>query len=206
MASLMGEVDLLGLDIFGKSAGHDALAGVLIGGGTSAIVERVANRSGKDGNLWGMLAGAATAAVLYHKVGKGAAMGAVAGAIFSSGLDWALSKIFGSSGTGLPMIQSLNGLGLPTIEYYDAPPLNGLGLPGIGPVPECYGAVPGTCYGAAQTAAAAHGVAGPQLGQAPPVDLLGEQTAQSNQLQLMGGPAVSGLSGMYGANLFGFGQ
>ena len=195
MASLLGEVDLLGLDAFGNNPGVDALYGTMIGGGISAIAEKIAVKSGKDGNFWGFAAGTASAAALYfHWKTRHAALGALAGAFFASGFDWLLGKLFGSTPTGLPTIERLNGLGLPQVEYLNG----GLGATGIFDVPPSYGTIPGV-YGPS-------GIAGTQFGQAPPIDLLGEQSPQAQQLQLMGGPTVSGLANAYGATLLGGGQ
>lgn len=210
MASLMGEVDLLGLDAFGNNPGMDALHGTLIGGGISYVVDKIATKSGKDGNVWGFGAGILASAALYwHWKTRHAALGALAGAFLASGADWLLGKLFGTKeGTaghlGLVQPVALNGLGL--VQPVDSPPVygaNNLGLVDVNNVPYAYG-VANNAYAAPPMAGlAGPGIAGPQLGQAPPVDLLGEPTAQSQQLQLLGGPAVSGLASAYGATLLG---
>lgn len=204
MASLMGEVDLLGLDAFGNNPGMDALHGTLIGGGISYVVDKLATKSGKDGNVWGFGAGLLTAGALYwHWKTRHAALGALAGAFLASGADWLMGKLFGTKeGTGLVQPVALNSpFGL--VQVQDSPPVYGanLGLPSISDVPYAYG-VAENAY-ASPPGVAPGGVAGPQLGQAPPVDLMGEATAQSQQLQLLGGPAISGLAASYGATLLG---
>lgn len=208
MASMLGEVDLLGLDAFGNNPGMDTLYGTAIGAGVTSLVKHV-----KPSGAWPFLAGAGATAALYLAGPKTrhASLGAALGTAISSGLlDGVLSRVLGmfgmgssaaTAGVGLPQLVDIGpasplrgSLGLPEVQY--TPPVYGtnLGLPGINQVPAAYGV---------WNAQMPSGVAGPQLGQAPPVDLLGQPTSQSQQLELMGGPTISGLSAHYGATLLG---
>jgi hypothetical protein len=191
--SLLGDVDLLGLNQFGENPGMNPLWGMVIGGSVSGITSTALSRTGgtasRHADLIGFLAGLASGGALYSmKSTRHAAFGAFAGAFFAAGLKWLEGILFGSpavtpkpvAGMGLPMINPLNGLGLPMINS-----LNGLGLPSISQNIPPQGAIPG--------------VAGPQVsGQfganMPPVNLLGQQMSA-------GGPQVSGLSARYGATL-----
>lgn len=206
MAKMLGQVDLLGLNAFGKNPGMNALYGTLIGGGTAGVTSVMLKRRGASNpDMKGFLAGLVVAGIMYAmKKTRHAALGAAAGAFLSSGLSWIAGKVLGVgtvapvAGMGLPQLQALNGLGVPQINY-----LNGsLGIPGIAPVPPTYGAVATTSAGG--FAGAGH--AGVSLSQSPPVDLLGRMTSQSQQANLLGSPSVSGLSAAYGATLFGGGR
>ncbi len=191
MASLRGNVDLLGLNSFGQPVGMNPLWGVGIGGGTSfatsMILSRTSGKMAAHADLIGFLAGLATGGVMYSmKSTRHAAFGAMFGAFFASGLKWLGGVLFGSpaktvAGMGYPMVNALNGLGLPMVNA-----LNGMGLPAISREPIPAGTIPG--------------VAGPQMsggiGSPPPVNLLGQRLGA-------GGPQVSGLSARYGATLLG---
>lgn len=200
MGRMLGEVDLLGLNQFGENPGISPIYGTLIGGGVASVAKVALARMGKPNpNFWGFVVGGLTAGGMYFagKMTRHAALGAAAGAFLAAGVDWLMGEMLNSgtptAGVGIPQIQYLNGpMGLPQVEY-----LNGagnLGLPGIAPVPPSYGTIPGV-YGA--------GVAGPQFGQSPPVDLLGQGGATQDQVQLLGGPTLSGLASAYGATLLG---
>jgi hypothetical protein len=194
MAELLGKVDLLGLNSFGKPVGMSPLWGMMIGGGVSGVTSMALSRTGKAGRapLFGFLAGLATSGIMYSmRSTRHAAFGAVAGAFFASGLKWLEGVLFGvpvivaapsqTHGVGLPMMQPLNGLGLPMMQ-----PLNGqFGLPSASNIVPPQGTIPG--------------VAGPQMSGGvgnPPVHLLGQQLHA-------GGPRISGLSARYGATLLG---
>lgn len=199
MAKMLGQVDLLGLNAFGRNAGMNALYGTLIGGGASGITALALKRRGASNpDMKGFLVGVVVSAALWSmKKTRHAAFGSLAGAFFASGLSWLASKFMGAgavSGMGLPQLQALNGLGVAQIQ-----PLNGFGIPGIAPVPPMYGG-----YGTTGLHGAGH--AGVSLSQSPPVDLLGRATAQTQQAALMGVPALSGLSSAYGATLLGGGR
>ena len=190
--TLLGDVDLLGLNKFGENPGMNPLWGIAIGGSASAITSTALSRMGsgaaaRHADLIGFLAGLATGGVMYSmKSTRHAALGAFAGAFFAAGLKWLGGILLGSpaakpvAGMGLPMVQPLNGLGLPMMQA-----LNGqMGLPSISNTIPPQGAIPG--------------VAGPQVsghfGSSPPVNLLGQQMSA-------GGPQISGLSARYGASL-----
>lgn len=206
---LLGEVDLLGLDVFGNPR-MDPVVGVGVGAAATSLVRHIAKANNAK---WGFVAGALATAILYWQPKtRGAAMGSAAGTVVASGLlDGVISKVLGvfgmgsgMAGMGLPQIgpamtaSPLFGLGLPSVSN-EAPVYGAhLGLPGINEVPHAYGVWNAPGGGMAGT-----GFAGPQIGQAPPVDLLGNPTAQSQQLELMGGPTISGLAAAYGATLLG---
>lgn len=203
MAKMLGQVDLLGLNAFGKNPGMNVLYGTLIGGtasaGTSILLKR---RGASNPDMKGFLIGLVVSAALYAmKKTRHAAFGSLAGAFFATGLSWLSSKVFGAgvspvAGMGLPTIQPLNGLGVPQIQYLNG----GLGLPGITQVPPAYGA-----YGTSPSNGAMSGMAGVSLSQSPPVDLLGQST-QSHQASLLGAPQLNGLASAYGATLLGGGR
>ena len=202
MAKMLGQVDLLGLNAFGKNPGMNALYGTLIGGGASGITSIMLKRRGASNpDFKGFLVGVVAAAVLWSmKKTRHSAFGALAGAFFASGLSWIAGKMMGAgatptAGMGLPQLQALNGLGVAQIQQ-----LNGLGIPGIAPVPPMYGG-----YSSVSGLSGA-GHAGVSLSQSPPVDLLGRATAASQQAALLGVPALSGLSSAYGATLLGGGR
>jgi hypothetical protein len=90
-----------------------------------------------------------------------------------------------NGGLGIPRVAALNGQG-------------GLGLATVAPQPQSVGTIPGV---------AGPAFAGAQLGSSrPPVQLLGNATSQSRQVQLLGGPQIHGLSSAYGATLLGGGR
>lgn len=202
---MLSKVDLLGLDQFANPSSE--LFGMAVGAAATSLVKQMSSpdKAGK----WGFVAGAASSAILFWRGKKSAGMGAIAGTLISSGLlDVVIGKVlsvFGmgnglSGGMGLPQIVDLGpgvhgSFGLPDVNSLAPVYGAGMGLPGIGPVP--------TAYGVWNAESAPSGVAGPQLGQHPPVDLLGRPSAQAQQLELMGGPVISGLSSHYGATLLG---
>ena len=112
------------------------------------------------------------------------------------------------AGLGIARVHALNGLGLrrqPGGHYLNdtgggmgiarVHALNGgLGLATIAAQPQSRGTIPGV-----------HGpsFAGMQLGARAPVSLLGTPSTRSNQISLMGGPQIHGLSSAYGATLLG---
>jgi hypothetical protein len=101
---------------------------------------------------------------------------------------------------GAATIEPLNGVVLESL----APGTRdvGLGARDVAYVPEAYGTIPGV-YGAGGVYGTP--IAGTQIGEAPPIDLMAPQNlpANSYQVELMGGPQLSGLSAHYGATLFG---
>jgi len=213
---MLGEVDLLGLDALGTNPGMDGLFGTMIGGGLTSLFKTILEKRGvSHAGFWGLGAGAGAAAYMYYRQGsRHAGLNAFLGSVLASGaIDFVLGKLAdmvglsaspateAPAGVGLPQVQYLQGLGLPQVEYLQGlglpqvEYLQGLGVPTVAPAPPSYGTMSGV-HGA--------GVAGPQLGDgAPPVDLLGQPTATSQQIELMGGPVVSGLAQHYGATLLG---
>jgi hypothetical protein len=91
--------------------------------------------------------------------------------------------------------QYLNGLGIARVHALNG--AGGLGLATVANQPQSRGTIPGV-----------HGpsFAGTQLGQRPPVNLFGNQTPQSAQVSLLGGPPVHGMGAAYGATLLGGGR
>lgn len=199
---MLGSVDLFGLNQFGQNPGISPIYGTLIGGGVAATASFAASKTKFAGkaNLIGFAAGTAAAGAMYANKGtRHAAIGAFAGAFLASGLPMLFRAISGG-GLGVAQVEYLSGLGVHNVEYLNG--AGGLGIPGIAPLPQVYGNVPG--------AVGQNGsMAGTQMGApnaSAPVDLLGTPTAQSNQVQLLGGPAISGLSAAYGATLLGGGR
>lgn len=86
----------------------------------------------------------------------------------------------------------LTGLGIPKVKY-----LNGLGIPSIAAQPQSRGTIPGVAGPSGPA------FAGTQMGARSPVNLLGGPSTRSNQISLMGGPQIHGLSAAYGATLLG---
>jgi hypothetical protein len=196
MSDFFGEVDLFGLDEFGIPF-IDGYGGIVLGLGISAFgpmaVRKIPNAfAQQNANLVAAVAGAAVGGILW-KTGRGLLGAQTAITAITAGVfNWIAAKAEGGlAGLGVPTVNYLNGLGLPQVEY-----LNGFGMASIENTPVAYGTIPGV-YGAQ--------VAGPQLSadNQPPVDLLGQPTAASQQVSLLGGPPVSGLASMYGATLFG---
>lgn len=197
-ASLLGSVDLFGLNAFGQSP-MSPVYGALIGGGAATVGAFAASKTAAaDKKEWiGLGAGLAAAGALYaNKKTRPAALGAAVGSFLAVGMPMLFKAVSGQA-LGVAQVEYLNGLGVPQINYLNGA---GLGLPGISMVPDAQGTIPGV-----------HGTsfAGPQIGSpgaSAPVDLLGAATAQSNQVSLLGGPTISNLSQAYGATLLGGGR
>lgn len=198
----VGEVDLFGLDEFGQQVGMNSAWGALIGAGLGTGTA-IAVRALAAAPTWkkysegvGFFVGAAASGLLMAFQGtRGAGWAALAATAATNGLRQ-LEVLFSPAalaGMGAAVIEPLNGV---VIE-----PLNGefgqFGVAEIEQVPRAYGTIPGV-YGPM-------GVAGPQLSQTPPIDLMdmGALPANSQQVALMGGPSLSGLGAYYGATLFG---
>jgi hypothetical protein len=154
---------------------------------------------------------------------KKAAFGAAVGAILGSGLAWMEKMLLGTvampgalvqpaidavkqtdvKGLGMARIHALNGLGIAKVHALNGLGLrrqpgghylNGLGIATIAPQPQSVGTIPGV---------AGPAFAGTQMGGKAPVSLLGAPSSRSNQVSLMGGPQIHGLSSAYGATLLG---
>jgi hypothetical protein len=225
---LLGEVNLLGLQAFGDNM--SPLWGTIIGGGvagvTSVTLGHVAGgKMAKNRELYGLLAGLGSAGIMFAMPStKKAAFGAVVGALLGSGLNWLEKALLGTVAMPAPLvapavdaaeagvagplgmarIHALNGLGLrrqPGGHYLNGlgitkvSALNGgLGITTIARQPQSVGTIPGV---------AGPSFAGTQLGRRAPVNLLGGASARSNQVSLLGGPQIHGLSAAYGATLLG---
>lgn len=219
---LLGEVNLLGLQAFGGDI--SPLWGTIIGGSVSGAASMALAHTKYAGRreLFSFLAGAGAAGVMLAMPStKKAAFGALVGAFFTSGLSLVEKFLFpaqvavaaipapGVTGIGMGMAKMnyLNGLGIPRMNY-----LNGLGIPSIAPQPQSVGTIPGVAgLGMRQQADGSYlngapSFAGTQLGQNAPVSLLGQPSSRSNQVSLMGGPQIHGLSAAYGATLLGSGR
>jgi hypothetical protein len=188
---LLGSVDLLGLNGLGENPGLNPIFGTLIGGGVTSVTSlalrhAASGKAAEYADAIGFAAGVAASLGMYGMKGtRHAAFASLAGAVFASGLR-ALEKMLSSpmNGVGIPMIEHL---GIPQITA-----LNGnFGMHQLGPIQQSWGTIPG--------------VAGTTFGlnNAPPVDLLGEQSPLQQQAVLLGGPQTSGMANHYGANLFG---
>ncbi len=233
---LMGDVNLLGLDDFGQNPGLSPITGALIGGGvaggTSILLGHMAGGTkAANREFYGFAAGIAAAAALWlsgPSRARHASWGAAVGAFLAEGLPWLEKKLLGTvqlpaataqtatavaqtasgtAGFGVPRIHALNGLGIPKVHALNGGLgmrrqagghyLNGLGLATVAPQPQSVGTIPGV-HGPA--------FAGTQLGRTAPVNLLGNPTAAGNQVALLGGPQIHGLSAAYGATLLGGGR
>lgn len=226
---LLGEVNLLGLNAFGGNM--SPLWGTIIGGGVAGVTSMTlghvsGGKMAKNRELYGLLAGLGSAGIMFAMPStKKAAFGAVVGAFLGSGLSYLEKALFGTvampaalvtpaveaakagvagpmgmarihalnGGLGIAKVHALNGgLGLrrqPGGHY-----LNGLGIATIAKQPQSVGTIPGV---------AGPSFAGTQLGRRAPVSLLGNPGARSNQVSLLGGPQIHGLSAAYGATLLG---
>ena len=196
---MLGSVDLFGLNAFGQNPGLSPIYGTLIGAGAASIGGFAAGKSASLASKkgWvGLAAGLAASGALYASTKtRHASLGAVVGTFVAAGLPMLFSAITGQSALGVSQVEYLNGLGVSQINY-----LNGLGLTSMSELPEAQGTIPGV---------AGQSFAGPQMGRpgsSAPVDLLGASTSQSNQVSLLGGPPISGLSTAYGATLLGGGR
>lgn len=218
MARALGKVELLGLNTFGGRL--NPFWGVLIGGGISGVTAVAARHSGNakvmdHAETIGLGVGLATSGVMAAmKSTRHAAVGSLVGTFFAVGISWLERTILGAAvvqgaaavpapaaaqavagmrgALGIPAMRSLNGLGIPNVNY-----LNGMGIPMAAERTVPAGTIPG--------------VAGNQLNanpgaSAPPVSLLGNQSAAGAHLLGMGGPSIHGLSAAYGATLLGGGR
>jgi hypothetical protein len=192
---MMKGINLLGLGEFGLS-GLNPAYGAAIGGGIAFAGEKIFARTtmAPHASAYGLGVGlAASAAMLASRKTKHLAMGSAIGAVLVSGLRLLEQKMFEKSlkGMGMPQIHALNGLGMPQVHA-----LNGLGIPQVFDVPQAQGAIPGV----------AGSFAGTHFGEGSPVSLLGMGSPQADQVSLLGGPAIHGLSAAYGATLLGGGR
>lgn len=204
---LHGNIQLLGLGDFG--ANWNPLWGTAIGGGISGITSMAYGqmtdaKKVADRHFYGLGAGLLASALMYFKGStRHLALPSALGAALVSGLPWLEQKMLGAAPApekkldgrlGMARAHRLNGLGIAKVH-----PLNGLGIANIAPQPKAVGTIPGV---------AGPSFAGTQIGARSrgPVSLLGPATAQSKQVQLLGGPPVHGLSSAYGATLLGGGR
>lgn len=221
--SMLGSVDLLGLNSYGEVPGGalNPLWGVAIGGGVSAVTSIAVGHAatGKlqaNRELIGLGAGLAVSAAMYSmKSTRHAAIGAAIGSFVGAGIAWlektllgttqlptataaaasAVAAGAGTNGMGIANLQRLNGLGMSQIQQ-----LNGLGVANISSVPRAQGTIPGV--------AGLGGVAGLQAVRpgTMPANLLGAPSTASRQIALMGGPAVHNIASHYGATSIGGGR
>jgi len=215
---MMKGINLLGLGEFGVS-GLNPAYGAAIGGGISLISEKVMrsmDRTKDHASAYSLGLGlAASAAMLASPKTKHLALGSALGVALVSGVRWmtqmkfdkavkqgdekkaaeAVSTATGAKptgpGIGMPQIHALNGLGMPQVHA-----LNGLGIPQVFDVPQAQGTIPGV----------AGSFAGTHFGEGAPVSLLGMGSPAADQVSLLGGPAIHGLSASYGATLLGGGR
>jgi hypothetical protein len=215
---MLGNVDLLGLNSFGQPVGLNPIWGALIGGGVAGITKMtvahtMTGTAQTNADLIGLGTGLAVSGLMYAMKGtRHAALGAALGAFLATGLSY-LERVLlgtvqlpaataavasqvaaaatgapvaaGTSGIGIATTRALNGLGIATTRA-----LNGLGISTTSQRVAPMGTIPG--------------VAGPRMtrpGQSP-LHLLGPQSAASEQVRLMGGPAIHGIAGHWGATHF----
>jgi hypothetical protein len=200
------KVDLFGLDEFGVPVGMNQLWGAVISGGlgtgTSIAVRALAKdavagafdwKKYSEGIGFGVAAGASGLMMAFPGT-RSAGWAGLAVAFMTNGLRQ-LEKMFEKkTALGAAVVEPLNGV---VMEHLSPGTRDvGLGVATSAYVPEAYGTIPGV-YGTP--------VAGTQIGTAPPIDLMaaGNLPANSYQVQLMGGPQMSGLGAHYGATLFG---
>lgn len=218
--------------ITGALIGGGVAGGTLIAVGQYGSASMAGDRE-FYGLLAGLAASGALWLSGEHRA-RHASWGAAVGAFFAAGLPW-LEKKFGgtvavpapvaaaavaaatgapapagTAGMGMARIHALNGLGIARAQALNGRGglgmrrqaggnyLNGgLGLATVMPQPQSVGTIPGV-HGPA--------FAGTQMGNASPVNLLGDATSQSRQVSLLGGPPIHGLSAAYGATLLGGGR
>ncbi len=219
---MLGNVDLLGLNQMGNNPGLNPIFGTLIGGGvagvTSMIVGHTMTGSAQTNrDLIGLTAGLAASGLMYAMPGtRHAAIGGIVGAFLASGLSYLERMLLGTvqlpaataatasavaaavapgaataptgtsgmRGLGISTTRALNGLGISTTRA-----LNGLGI--------------ATTQQRSIPAGTIPGVAGLRMGNGqPPLNLLGPRSSSSEQVRLMGGPAIHGIASHYGATHF----
>ena len=179
----LSEVNLLGLNEFGEPEGLPPLYGAFIGAGAPAIVSALVRMATDKGSSWymksddvGFGVGAAAALGLWAMPStRRAGVMAGLGLLVSAGVRFVERHLMGSAALGLPQVDYLNGA---------------MGLPAATPQSPAYGMINGGS------------IAGASLSESPPVDLLG-QSAQSDQVNLLGGPQTSNLAGAYGGTIWG---
>jgi hypothetical protein len=195
---MMKGINLLGLGEFGLS-GLNPAYGAAIGGGIAWAGGMLFARNATtapNASAYSLGVGlAASAAMLASSKTKHLAMGSAIGVLLVSGLRLLEQKMFEKAALkgafGMPQIHALNGLGMPQIQA-----LNGFGIPQVFDVPQAQGTIPGV----------AGAFAGTHFGDGSPVSLLGMGSPQADQVSLLGGPAIHGLSAAYGATLLGGGR
>jgi len=201
---MMKGINLLGLGEFGLS-GLNPAYGAAIGGGIAWAGGMLFARNATtapNASAYSLGVGlAASAAMLASSKTKHLAMGSAIGVVLVSGLrlleqhlfEKAVAKAGGATAGvfGMPQIHALNGLGMPQIQA-----LNGFGIPQVFDVPQAQGTIPGV----------AGAFAGTHFGDGSPVSLLGMGSPQADQVALLGGPSIHGLSAAYGATLLGGGR
>lgn len=195
---MMKGINLLGLGEFGLS-GLNPAYGAAIGGGIAWAGGMLFARNATtapNASAYSLGVGlAASAAMLASSKTKHLAMGSAIGVVLVSGLRLLEQKMFEKAALkgpfGMPQIHALNGLGMPQIQA-----LNGFGIPQVFDVPQAQGTIPGV----------AGAFAGTHFGDGSPVSLLGMGSPQADQVALLGGPSIHGLSAAYGATLLGGGR
>jgi hypothetical protein len=209
---MLGSVDLLGLNQMGNNPGMNPIFGTLIGGGVAGVTSMVLGHTMTGSaqvnrDVIGLGAGLAASAALYAMPStRHSAIGAGVGAFLASGLSYlervllgtvmlpaataavasavAAAPTSGVQGLGIATTRALNGLGMSTTRA-----LNGLGI--------------ATTQQRSMPAGTIPGVAGLRIGNGQaPVNLLGNRSAGSEQVRLMGGPAIHGIASHYGATHF----
>lgn len=221
---LHGNMSLLGLGDFG--AGWNELWGVAIGGGISGVTSISLGHMGDsqraaDRHFYGLTVGLLASALMYAKQStRHLAVPSALGSALVSGLPWLEQKLLGTvqapakaaapaagegvkGRLGMTRVHRL-GPGMNGLGYTVPQRLNGLGITALAPAEKVYGGAVGVANPAGMSGPT---FAGTQVGATrPPVSLLGAATTQSKQVQLLGGPAIHGLSTQYGATLLGGGR
>lgn len=207
---MLGNVDLLGLNEYGKNPGLNPIWGAVIGGGVAgvtsmAVGHTMTGSAQNNRDLIGLGAGLAVSGVMYAMPStRHASIGAAVGAMLAAGLSFLERTLMGTvqlpaataavasqvaaaagpAGMGIATTRALNGLGISTTRA-----LNGLGIATTAARVSPVGTIPG--------------VAGLRLGNGrPPISLLGRQSPGAAQVSLMGGPQIHGIASHWGATHF----
>lgn len=205
---MLGNVSGSGLHGFGS--GVRPLWGVAIGGGVAAVTSIGLSHwgSGKtqtNSDVIGLGVGlAAAGALAAMKSTRHLALPATLGAFLAAGLSWLNRVVFGTVqlpaataavaaqvAAANPAAPGMSGLGLSTTRALGIARTRQLGI--------------ATTHQHSTPAGTIPGVAGPRMtggGGGPPVNLMGPQSPGGVQLLGMGGPAIHGMAGQWGATHF----
>lgn len=223
---MLGKVDLLGLNDFGKNPGLNPIWGTLIGGGVAGVASIVAGHTASGSTLAnnrelvGLGSGLLVAGGMYAmKSTRHAALGAAVGAFLASGIAYLEKVLLGTvqlpaatAATAVAVASTAAGTpgAIPaapgTSGAFGIANIRQLGISNMRALNGGFGM--STVSQVPHAQGAIPGVAGPQLGNGgrPPVNLMGNMGAAQRQVSLMGGPPMHGIASAYGATLLGGGR